>query len=127
MLAEVGEGGESLSSTGLQCVMGYNCVVGRAKESKTLPPVLGFESITVGQALLYYKPLSGWWPFSSSRNGSSSSIWRTEVFGSEPLTGALLDGLTRNVSILEMDSDSYRPRHSRQNAASQSPGSSDDV
>ena len=32
--------------------MGYNCVVGRAKESKTLPPVLGiengFESITVG-------------------------------------------------------------------------------
>ena len=32
----------------------------------------------------------------------------TEVFGSERLTGALLDRLTRHVNILEMNGDSYR-------------------
>ena len=51
----------------------------------------------------------------------------TEVFGSERLTGALLDRLTHHVHILEMNGDSYRLRHSRQSAASQSPGSSDEV
>ena len=43
----------------------------------------------------------------------------TEVFGSERLTGALLDRLTHHVHILEMNGDSYRLKHSRQNAASQ--------
>ena len=43
----------------------------------------------------------------------------TEVFGSERLTGVLLDRLTHHVHILEMNGDSYRLRHSRQNAASQ--------
>ena len=43
----------------------------------------------------------------------------TEVFGSERLTGALLDRLTHHVHILEMNGDSYRLRHSRDNAASQ--------
>ena len=42
-----------------------------------------------------------------------------EVFGSERLTGALLDRLTHHVHILEMNGDCYRLRHSRQNAASQ--------
>ena len=42
----------------------------------------------------------------------------TEVFGSERLTGALLDRLTHHVHILEMNGDSYRIRHSRQSAAS---------
>ena len=51
----------------------------------------------------------------------------TEVFGSERLTGALLDRLTHHVHILEMNGDSYRLRHSRESAASQSPGSSDEV
>ena len=32
----------------------------------------------------------------------------TEVFGSERLTGALLDRLTHHVHILEMNGDSYR-------------------
>ena len=32
----------------------------------------------------------------------------TEVFGSERLTGALLDRLTHHVNILEMNGDSYR-------------------
>ena len=43
----------------------------------------------------------------------------TEVFGSERLTGALLDRLTHHVHILEMNGNSYRLQHSRQNAASQ--------
>ena len=40
----------------------------------------------------------------------------TEVFDSERLTGALLDRLTHHVHILEMNGDSYRLRHSRENA-----------
>ena len=43
----------------------------------------------------------------------------TDVFGSERLTGALLDRLTHHVHILEMNGDSYRLRHSRQSAAHQ--------
>ncbi len=37
----------------------------------------------------------------------------TEVFGSERLTGALLDRLTHHVHILEMNGESYRLRQSR--------------
>ncbi len=37
----------------------------------------------------------------------------TEIFGSERLTGALLDRLTHHVSILEMNGDSYRLAQSR--------------
>ena len=37
----------------------------------------------------------------------------TEVFGSERLTGALLDRLTHRVHILEMNGESYRLRQSR--------------
>ena len=36
----------------------------------------------------------------------------TEVFGSERLTGALLDRITHHVHILEMNGDSYRLRQS---------------
>ena len=43
----------------------------------------------------------------------------TEVFGSERLTGALLDRLTHHVHILEMNGDSYRLKRSRQNSAPQ--------
>jgi DNA replication protein DnaC len=37
----------------------------------------------------------------------------TESFGSERLTGALLDRLTHHVSILEMNGDSYRLAQSK--------------
>ena len=37
----------------------------------------------------------------------------TEVFGSEQLTGALLDRLTHHVHILEMNGESYRLNQSR--------------
>ena len=45
----------------------------------------------------------------------------TEVFGSERLTGALLDRLTHHVHILEMNGDSYRLKHSRDNSPGQAP------
>ena len=45
----------------------------------------------------------------------------TEVFGSERLTGAMLDRLTHHVHILEMNGESCRLRRSRENAGSQSP------
>ena len=41
----------------------------------------------------------------------------TEVFGSERLTGALLDRLTHRVHILEMNGESYRLRQSRTGTA----------
>ena len=50
----------------------------------------------------------------------------TEVFGSERLTGALLDRLTHHVHILEMNGDSYRLCHGRDNAASQASEQPDD-
>ena len=43
----------------------------------------------------------------------------TEVFGSERLTGALLDRLTHHVHILEMNGDSFRLKQSRQGQQSQ--------
>ena len=45
----------------------------------------------------------------------------TEVFGSERLTGALLDRLTHHVHILEMNGGSYRLKRSRETVASQAP------
>ena len=48
------------------------------------------------------------------------------MFGSERLTGALLDRLTHHVHILEMNGDSYRLMHSRENADSQAPDDPDE-
>ena len=50
----------------------------------------------------------------------------TEVFGSERLTGALLDRLTHHVHILEMYGESYRLKHSRENATSPVPDDPDE-
>lgn len=41
----------------------------------------------------------------------------TQTFGSERLTGALLDRLTHHIHILEMNGDSYRLKQSRQRMA----------
>jgi hypothetical protein len=43
----------------------------------------------------------------------------TEVLGSERLTGALLDRLTRHVHILEMNGESYRLKQSKRKRGSQ--------
>ena len=45
----------------------------------------------------------------------------TGVFGSERLTGALLDRLTHHVHILEMNGDSFRLKHSRARLAADQP------
>ena len=45
----------------------------------------------------------------------------TSVFGSERLTGALLDRLTHHVHILEMNGDSFRLKQSKARKAKQSP------
>ena len=49
----------------------------------------------------------------------------TDVFGSERLTGALLDRLTHHVHILEMNGESYRLKRSRGTAVSQAPDDTD--
>ena len=50
----------------------------------------------------------------------------TKVFGSERLTGALLDRLTHHVHILEMNGESYRLKGSRENVVSQVPDEPDE-
>ena len=52
----------------------------------------------------------------------------TEVFGSQRLTGALLDRLTHRVHILEMSGESYRLKQSRQrnHPSSQAPDNETD-
>ena len=49
------------------------------------------------------------------------------VFGSERLTGTLLDRLIYHVHILEMHGESYRLERSRENAASQVPEGLEDA
>ncbi len=44
-----------------------------------------------------------------------------DVFGSQRLTGALLDRLTHHVHIVEMNGESYRLKGSRQDAPASSP------
>ena len=51
----------------------------------------------------------------------------TEVFGSERLTGALLDRLTHRVHIIEMNGESYRLRQSRQETSLRSAGDPPDA
>ena len=51
----------------------------------------------------------------------------TEVFGSERLTGALLDRLTHRVHILEMNRESYLLKQSRQATALRTAGNPTDA
>ena len=51
----------------------------------------------------------------------------TEVFGSERLTGALLDRLTHHVHILEMNGESYRLKRSRETAAPETSPEADNL
>ena len=102
-------------------------------------PVRNFPSEATGTArLIAFDHLSRTWsdlPFEvfSQRYERGSIMvttnlpfdeW-TEVFGSERLTGALLDRLTHHVHILEMNGESYRLKRSRENAAAQAPDESD--
>ena len=60
------------------------------------------------------------WQGTVGPNGSGQGSPNTEIlslpsetFGSERLTGALLDRLTHHVHILEMNGESFRLNHSR--------------
>ena len=48
-----------------------------------------------------------------ARSGNLPFNEWTEAFGSERLTGALLDRLTHHVHILEMNGESYRLKDSK--------------
>ena len=48
-----------------------------------------------------------------SRSSLVGKLGYSQIFGSERLTGALLDRLTHHVHILELNGDSYRLAHSK--------------
>lgn len=75
---------------------------------------LGFVPLSKIGAELLFKLVSQRYERGSTLITSSLPFdeW-TATFGSERLTGALLDRLTHHVSILEMNGDSYRLAQSR--------------
>jgi len=77
---------------------------------------LGFVPLSKSGAELLFEVISQCYERGSSIITSNLPFdeW-TEVFGSERLTGALLDRLTHHVHILEMNGESYRLKHSRKN------------
>ncbi|MEM1151519.1 MAG: IS21-like element helper ATPase IstB [Pseudomonadota bacterium] len=75
---------------------------------------LGFVPLSKTGAELLFEVISQRYERSSTIITSNLPFdeW-TEVFGTERLTGAILDRLTHHVHILEMNGDSYRLRQSR--------------
>jgi len=75
---------------------------------------LGFVPLSKSGAELLFEVISQCYERSSIIITSNLPFdeW-TEVFGSERLTGALLDRLTHHVHIIEMNGESYRLKHSR--------------
>ena len=79
------------------------------------------EAITAQNSMVAASALgSAHWVFSQRYERGSILVtsnlpfdeW-TEVFGSERLTGALLDRLTHHVHILEMNGESFRLKQSK--------------
>jgi len=86
---------------------------------------LGFVPLSKTGADLLFEPISQRYERGSTMITSNLPFdeW-TETFGTERLTGALLDRLTHHVTILEMNGESYRLGHSRArkaDAATRSP------
>ncbi len=81
---------------------------------------LGFVPLSKTGAELLFELISQRYERSSTLITSNLPFdeW-TEVFGSERLTGALLDRLTHHVSILEMNGDSYRLAQSKKQTSKQ--------
>ena len=79
---------------------------------------LGFVPLTKAGAEMLFEVFSQRYERGSTLATSNLPFaeW-TEVLGSERLTGALLDRLTRHVHILEMNGDSYRLKTSKQRRA----------
>jgi len=75
---------------------------------------LGFVPLSKTGAELLFEPISQRYERGSTMITSNLPFdeW-TETFGTERLTGALLDRLTHHVTILEMNGESYRLGQSR--------------
>ena len=78
---------------------------------------LGFVPLSKTGAELFFELISQRYERASTLITSNLPFeeW-TETFGSERLTGALLDRLTHHVTILEMNGQSYRLNQSKQRA-----------
>jgi DNA replication protein DnaC len=74
---------------------------------------LGYVPLSKTGAELLFETISQRYERNSTLITSNLPLdeW-TEIFGSERLTGALLDRLTHHVHILEMNGDSYRLKQS---------------
>ena len=83
---------------------------------------LGFVPLSKSGAELLFEVISQCYERGSIIITSNLPLdeW-TGVFGSERLTGALLDRLTHHVHILEMNGKSYRLKHSRNKQKSSKP------
>ena len=74
---------------------------------------LGFVPLSKTGAELLFEVISQRYERGSTRITSNLPFDECETFGTERLTGALLDRLTHHVNILEMNGDSYRLGQSR--------------
>ncbi|MFT6533447.1 MAG: DNA replication protein DnaC [Limimaricola cinnabarinus] len=74
---------------------------------------LGFVPLSKTGAELLFEVISQRYERGSTRITSNLPFDECETFGTERLTGALLDRLTHHVNILEMNGDSYQLGQSR--------------
>ena len=86
-----------------------------AKQDLLIVDELGYVPLSKTSAELLFEIFSQRYEQASTLVTSNLPFneW-TEIFGSERLTGALLDRLTHHVHILELNGDSYRLEHSKQ-------------
>ena len=84
------------------------------KQDLLIVDELGYVPLSKTSAELLFEIFSQRYEQASTRVTSNLPFneW-TEIFGSERLTGALLDRLTHHVHILELNGDSYRLEHSK--------------
>ncbi len=85
-----------------------------AKQDLLIVDELGYVPLSKTSAELLFEIFSQRYEQASTLVTSNLPFneW-TEIFGSERLTGALLDRLTHHVHILELNGDSYRLEHSK--------------
>ena len=82
------------------------------KQDLLIVDELGYVPLSKTSAELLFEIFSQRYEQASTLVTSNLPEW-TEIFGSERLTGALLDRLTHHVHILELNGDSYRLEHSK--------------
>ena len=85
-----------------------------AKQDLLIVDELGYVPLSKTGAALLFEIVSQRYEQASTLVTSNLPFheW-TEIFGSDRLTGALLDRLTHHVHILELNGDSYRLAHSK--------------